>query len=87
MVRQLTERHTITIPKDALQQTGAKGGDFFDVTTQGVRIILIPKTLEDPFTDAEWKKLRKLLKQPGTRYMNAKDAKHHLDRLMRRAAS
>ena len=87
MVRQLTERHTITLPHDALQQIGAKAGDFFDVTTQGVRIILTPKTLEDPFTNDEWNKLRKLLKQPGTRYVNAKDAKQHLDRLMRRASS
>ena len=84
MVRQLSERHTITLPSEALKKIGAKAGDFFDIAAQGFKIILTPKTLEDPFTDEEWEKLRKLLKQPGTRYTNAHDAKRHLDRLMKK---
>lgn len=82
MVRQLTERNTITIPKKALQIIHAKPGDFFEVATNGHRIVLTPKVLDDPFTDEEWAKLRKLAKVPGTRCLSAREAKRHLDRLM-----
>ena len=82
MVRQLTERNTITIPKAALKIVHAKPGDFFEITGETHRIVLTPKVLEDPFTDEEWVKLRKLAKQPGTRYLSAREAKRHLDRLI-----
>lgn len=83
MVRQLSERHTITIPKEALAKTRVKPGDVFEVTSDGYRIILTPKTLEDRFTEEEWEKLRKLAKSPGTRPMSAEAAKRYLRRLTR----
>ena len=83
MVRQLTERHTLTIPQEALKRVGAKSGDFFDVTTAGIRIILTPRTFEESFTDKEWKTLRRLAKSPGTPPMSSQAAKRYLRRLLR----
>lgn len=84
MVRQLTERNTITIPKAALKTVHAKPGDFFEVTGEAHRIVLTPKVLEDPFTEEEWEKLRKLAKAPGaTKPMSAQAAKRYLRRLIR----
>ena len=83
MVRQLSERHTITIPQKAIQDVHAKPGDVFDVTSDGYRIILTPKAIEDRFTDEEWEKLRRLAKAPGTKPMSGEAAKRYLHRLIR----
>ena len=83
MVRQLSGRHTITIPKKALEKARVKPGDVFEVTSDGYRIILTPKTVEDRFTDEEWEKLRRLAKAPGTQPMSAEAAKRYLHRLTR----
>ena len=82
MVRQLTGRHTITLPQEALKRVGAKSGDFFDVRTEGFCIVLTPKTFEDPFTEKEWKVLRRLAKSSGTPPMSADAAKQYLQRLL-----
>lgn len=81
MIRQLTERHTITLPKRVLDHTGIKGGDFLEIRDDGRQVILRPKVLMDTFSEQEWEKLEKLSRQPGKIYKTAKAAKEHLRRL------
>jgi bifunctional DNA-binding transcriptional regulator/antitoxin component of YhaV-PrlF toxin-antitoxin module len=78
LVRQLSLRKTITIPSEVLEQVGSKPGDFFEITNDGYRIILIPKVIEDKFTELEWEKLNQIVKEKGTVYGKAIDAKSHL---------
>jgi len=82
MVRQLSRRNTITIPPKVLKQIGSKPGDFFEIENDGTRIILIPKLIEDRFTEQEWEKLSELAKAKGKLYKKAEDAKTHLKDLM-----
>jgi AbrB family looped-hinge helix DNA binding protein len=79
MVRQLSERHTITIPKEILDHIGSKPGDYFEITDDGRRIILIPKVVEDKFSNAEWKKLERIAEEKGKVYTTAAKAKRHLE--------
>lgn len=81
MVRRITSRNTITIPKRALEQVGAGEGTYFEITDDGTRIILTPKEIGDRLTDEEWKKLDRLRKEKGTVYEKASGAKSHLRRL------
>lgn len=83
MVRRLSERNIITIPKKNLEHLGCKPGDIFDITDDGHSIILTPKIVEDRFTNEEWKKLEKLTRQKGRIYKSASGAKKHLERLMK----
>jgi bifunctional DNA-binding transcriptional regulator/antitoxin component of YhaV-PrlF toxin-antitoxin module len=82
MVRQLSQRNTITIPLKVLKKTGSKPGDFFEIANDGNRIILISKTIEDKFTESEWGKLAKIAEEKGKLYKNAEDAKTHLKDLI-----
>ena len=81
VVRQLTERHTITLPMRVLKHVGAKPGDLLEINDDGRQIILRPKVCEDLFSDEEWEKLGKLSKRHGKVYKTAKEAKEHLRRL------
>jgi bifunctional DNA-binding transcriptional regulator/antitoxin component of YhaV-PrlF toxin-antitoxin module len=81
MIRRLTERSTISIPKENLEHIGAEPGEYFEVSDDGKRIILTPKAVEDKFSDAEWQKLELLAKESGTRYKSGADAKKHLEGL------
>jgi bifunctional DNA-binding transcriptional regulator/antitoxin component of YhaV-PrlF toxin-antitoxin module len=78
MVRQLSQRKTITIPSDVLKKTGSNPGDFFEISSDGQKIILIPKMVEDKFDEKEWEKLKKLANEKGPIYNEAKDALNHL---------
>lgn len=78
MVRQLSQRKTITIPTEILEHIGSKPGDFFEITDDGYRIILIPKVIEDRFTEEEWEKLDRLARDKGKVYESAANAKQHL---------
>jgi len=78
MVRQLSQRNTITIPSKILEQIGSKPGDLFEIENDGTRIILIPKLIEDKFTELEWEKLGKIAKEKGKLYKKAEDAIGHL---------
>lgn len=78
MVRQLTERHTITLPKRVLEHVGVKPGDLLDINDDGRQIILRPKVCEDLFSAEAWEKLEKLSKEHGRAYKTAKKAKEHL---------
>lgn len=82
MIRQLSQRNTITIPQKVLKEIGSKPGDLFEIENDGTRIILIPKTIEDKFTELEWKKLGKIAKEKGKLYKNAEDAKKHIKDLI-----
>jgi bifunctional DNA-binding transcriptional regulator/antitoxin component of YhaV-PrlF toxin-antitoxin module len=82
MVRQLSQRNTITIPPKVLEEIGSKPGDFFEIENDGTRIILIPKTIEDKFTELEWKKLGRIVKEKGKLYKNAEDARGHMKDLI-----
>jgi bifunctional DNA-binding transcriptional regulator/antitoxin component of YhaV-PrlF toxin-antitoxin module len=81
LVRQLSQRKTITIPSKILEQIGSKPGDLFEITNDGYRIILVPKLIEDKFTELEWEKLGQIVKEKGTVYKKAEDAKSHLRNL------
>ena len=81
MVRQLTDRHTITLPRRVLEHVGVKTGDLFEITDNGYQIILRPKVCEDLFSDEAWEKLDQLSKGHGRVYKTAKEAKEHLRRL------
>ena len=81
-MRQLSQRKTITIPSEILEQVGSKPGDLFEITNDGYRIILIPKVIEDKFTEQEWGKLSQMAKERGVVYKEAVDAKNHLKDLM-----
>lgn len=81
MVRQITARNTITLPKEILERVGVGSGDFLEIIEDGRKIILTPKVLESPFSDEEWEKLELLVKEEGTIHSNAEDAKAHLRRL------
>jgi bifunctional DNA-binding transcriptional regulator/antitoxin component of YhaV-PrlF toxin-antitoxin module len=78
LVRQLSQRKTITIPAEVLERTGSKPGDFFEITEDGYRIILVPKVIEDKFTEEEWEKINLLAREKGEAYDKAVDAKQHL---------
>ncbi len=78
MVRQLSQRNTITLPSKVLKEIGSKPGDFFEIKHDGTCIILVPKAIVDKFTALEWDKLGKLSKEKGKLYKSAKDAKGHL---------
>jgi bifunctional DNA-binding transcriptional regulator/antitoxin component of YhaV-PrlF toxin-antitoxin module len=74
----LSQRKTITIPTEILEHIGSKPGDFFEITDDGYRIILIPKVIEDRFTEEEWEKLNRLARDKGKVYESAANAKEHL---------
>ena len=78
MVRQLSQRKTITIPSEILEHIGSKPGDLFEIADDGYRIILIPKVIEDKFTEQEWEKLNQIAREKGSVYNAAEDAKSHL---------
>ncbi|MHB1253929.1 MAG: AbrB/MazE/SpoVT family DNA-binding domain-containing protein [Candidatus Humimicrobiaceae bacterium] len=82
MVRQLSQRKTITIPTEILEKIGSKPGDLFEITNDGYCIILIPKVIEDKFTEQEWKKLNQIAKEKGVVYKESEDAKSHLKDLI-----
>lgn len=82
LVRQLSQRKTITIPSGVLEHIGSKPGDLFEITDDGYRIILIPKVIEDRFTEQEWGKLNKIARDRGTVYEKSEDAKNHLKDLL-----
>lgn len=77
-VRQVSARGTITLPKEVLAELGAGAGAWFEVSTDGERIVLTPKQLEDRLTDTEWAKLETLLEGPGHVYGTAAGAKRHV---------
>ena len=81
MLRQISARNTITLPKEILERIGVDAGDFLEIIENGRQIILTPKVLEDPFSYEEWEKLEHIVKEEGTIYSNAEDAKEHLRRL------
>ncbi len=81
MIRQISARNTITLPKEILERIGVGIGDFWEISEDGRQIILAPKVLESPFSDEEWEKLELLVKEEGTIYSNAENAKAHLGRL------
>jgi bifunctional DNA-binding transcriptional regulator/antitoxin component of YhaV-PrlF toxin-antitoxin module len=78
LVRQLSQRKTITIPTEILERIGSKPGDFFEITEDGYRIVLIPKVVEDRFAEEEWDKIRLLAMEKGKVYGKDLDAKQHL---------
>ena len=81
MVRQISGRNTITLPKEVLERIGVGAGNFLEISEDGRQIILTPKVLEDLFSDEEWEKFEHIVKEEGTIYSNAEDAKAHLRRL------
>jgi len=78
LVRQLSQRKTITIPSEVLKKTGSNPGDFFEISSDGQKIILVPKLIEDKFNEQEWEKLKKIADEQGTVYGEAKEALAHL---------
>jgi bifunctional DNA-binding transcriptional regulator/antitoxin component of YhaV-PrlF toxin-antitoxin module len=78
LVRQLSQRKTITIPSEVLKKTGSNPGDFFEISSDGQKIILVPKLIEDKFDEREWEKLKKSANEKGSVYDVAKDALTHL---------
>ncbi|MCX6383393.1 MAG: AbrB/MazE/SpoVT family DNA-binding domain-containing protein [Actinobacteria bacterium] len=82
MVRQLSQRNTITIPSKVLEQIGSKPGDFFEITNDGYRIILIPKVVDDKFAEQEWEKLNLIAKEKGRVYKEAEGTRNHLKGLI-----
>ena len=89
MLRQISRKHQITLPPQVLNDTGVKPGDYLEIASEGGRIILIPKIIEDKFlTDKEWCKLNELVKRQRrqrkyTRYTNSEEAKKHSRELMK----
>jgi len=81
VIRQLTKRKTITIPSKVLEHVGSRPGDLFEITDDGNRIILTPKEVGDRFTEEEWRKLQKLVRERGKVYRSGSRAKDHLKRL------
>jgi len=78
LVRQLSQSKTITIPSKVLEHIGSKPGDLFEITDDRYRIILIPKVIEDRFTEQEWEKLNQIVKEKRAVYKEAEGAKSHL---------
>ncbi|MBS3908012.1 MAG: AbrB/MazE/SpoVT family DNA-binding domain-containing protein [Actinobacteria bacterium] len=81
MIRRLTERSSISIPKENLERVGVQPGDYFEVSDDGRRIILTPKVVDDKFSEKEWEELASLAKKAGKKYKTAASAKKHLERL------
>ncbi len=81
MLKQISARNTITLPKEILERIGVDAGDFLEIIENGRQIILTPKVLEDSFSSEEWEKLEHIVKEEGIIYSNAEDAKEHLRRL------
>ena len=86
---QVREKAQITIPSKIRKELGIKKGDYLEIASEGGRIILIPKIIEDKFlTDKEWCKLNELVKRQRrqrkyTRYTNSEEAKKHSRELMK----
>jgi len=51
---------------------------LFEIPNDGYRIILIPKVIENKFTELEWEKLSQMAKEKGAVYGEAIDAKNNL---------
>lgn len=82
MIRRISSRNAITIPKEILKRVGIEPGSFVEVSTNGKQIILMPKVLEDPFSEEEWDKLKQIANESGKIYSNANGAKKHIERLI-----
>ena len=60
----MSEKHQVTIPSKIARVLDLKRGSLFDVELKGSRIELIPLEIkEKKFTQAEYRKLDKLLAQ------------------------
>ncbi len=64
MTISMSEKHQVTIPSKIARVLDLKRGSLFDVALKGSRIELIPLEIkEKKFTQAEYRKLDKLLAQ------------------------
>ncbi|OGC07242.1 hypothetical protein A2230_09245 [candidate division WOR-1 bacterium RIFOXYA2_FULL_36_21] len=60
MVQKIKEKNMLKIPDLILDRVGLHKGDYVEVTDDGYKIIITPKTKEETFNDEEFKKLEKL---------------------------
>jgi AbrB family looped-hinge helix DNA binding protein len=81
MLKQLSVRGTITIPKKILTDVGAGAGDYLEITDDGKRIILTPRVIEERYSDEEWRNLESLAKKRGKVFAKGSEAKEHIKRL------
>ena len=64
MTISMSEKHQVTIPSKIARVLDLKRGSLFDIVLKGSRIELIPLEIkEKKFTQAEYRKLDKLLAQ------------------------
>ena len=81
MLRQLKVRNTITIPQPVLEHVHAKAGDYFEIQDDGHRIYLVPKVMDERFSDEEWDKIEKLANEKGKQFKTGKSALHYLSKI------
>ena len=82
MVVKIKQQNLLKIPDLVLKRVGLCSGDYVEVTDDGYKIIITPKTLEEAFTDEEWEKLEKLAKgKKGRPFKSGEALLRHLDKL------
>ena len=89
-LRQINERHQITIPAVLLRSAGIPEHARFSLHAEKRIIVLEPQTVQgQDLSPEDWDKLNKAvqrqLKTKGFKeYSNPRQAKRHLDRLMKK---
>ena len=67
MTQEIKEKNTLNIPQFILKRVGLKKGDFVEVSDDGYKIIIIPTAENEPYSEDEWDKLKKIAKSTKTR--------------------
>lgn len=79
----ISSRGQVTIPQDVRDIMHIKRGSVvgFEPTKRGVLMVAMKVEPENPYTEAEWKKIEKLSKGKGKIYHSAEEAKKHVANL------
>lgn len=82
LYRQLNERRQLTLPPKLLQEVGARTGQYFEIQTEGRRLVLIPREVEEGQPgDYDWKALARMIrreKKKAKTFRRAAEAKDFL---------
>ena len=79
----ISSRGQVTIPQDVRDIMHIKRGSVigFEPTKRGILMVAMKVQPENPYTEAEWKKIEKLSNSKGKVYHSAEEAKKHVANL------
>lgn len=79
----ISSRGQVTIPQDVRDIMHIRKGSVvgFEPTKRGILMVAMKVEPENPYSEAEWKKIEKLSKSKGKVYHTAEEAKKHVSNL------